>query len=123
MHPIDLAIIALYLILMVAVGAWVSKKACRNAESYFLAGIPDLSVSWFPPRGNEPEVDFILTIGTRRIPIEVKYTANPAPSDARGVERFLARFPRLARRGLVVCRVDRPEQLTRNVQAIPWEQL
>ena len=55
--------------------------------------------------------------------IEVKYTANPAPSDARGIERFLARFPRLARRGFVVCRVNRPEQLTRRVRAIPWEQL
>ena len=38
MHPIDLAIIALYLILMVGVGAWVSKKASQSAESYFLAG-------------------------------------------------------------------------------------
>jgi Na+/proline symporter len=37
-HPIDLTVIALYLILMVAVGAWVSKKASQSAESYFLAG-------------------------------------------------------------------------------------
>jgi SSS family solute:Na+ symporter len=37
-HPLDLTIIILYLILMALVGWWVSKKASRNAESYFLAG-------------------------------------------------------------------------------------
>ena len=38
MHPIDLTIIILYLILMALVGWWVAKKASRSAESYFLAG-------------------------------------------------------------------------------------
>jgi Na+/proline symporter len=38
MHPVDITIIVLYLILMALVGWWVSKKASRNAESYFLAG-------------------------------------------------------------------------------------
>ncbi|MHC1768844.1 MAG: sodium:solute symporter family protein [Verrucomicrobiia bacterium] len=38
MHPVDIAIIVLYLVLMAFVGWWVSKKASRNAESYFLAG-------------------------------------------------------------------------------------
>ena len=37
MHPIDLTIIVLYLMLMSVVGWWVAKKASRNAESYFLA--------------------------------------------------------------------------------------
>jgi Na+/proline symporter len=38
MHPVDLTIIILYLILMAVVGWWVSKKASQSAESYFLAG-------------------------------------------------------------------------------------
>ncbi len=38
MHPLDLTIIVLYLILMAVVGWWVSKKASQSAESYFLAG-------------------------------------------------------------------------------------
>jgi Na+/proline symporter len=38
MHPIDLTIIALYLLLMAAVGWWSAKKASRSAEAYFLAG-------------------------------------------------------------------------------------
>jgi len=40
---------------------------------YYLKGIPGLNVSWFPQRRDEPEVDFVLTIGLKRIPIEVKY--------------------------------------------------
>ncbi len=38
MHPIDITIIVIYMILMAVVGWWVSKKASRSAESYFLAG-------------------------------------------------------------------------------------
>ncbi len=38
MHPVDLTIIIVYLLLMALVGWWVAKKASRNAESYFLAG-------------------------------------------------------------------------------------
>ena len=37
-NPIDLTIIALYLVLMAVVGWWASTKASKNAESYFLAG-------------------------------------------------------------------------------------
>ncbi|HAK96652.1 MAG TPA: sodium:solute symporter [Planctomycetes bacterium] len=44
LHPIDLAIIGAYLVLMVIVGAWVSRLAARNAESYFLAG---KSLPWY----------------------------------------------------------------------------
>ena len=38
MHPLDLAIIIVYLILMALVGWWASGKASKNAEAYFLAG-------------------------------------------------------------------------------------
>ncbi len=38
MHTVDLAIVAVYLVLMSAVGWWVSRRASRNSESYFLAG-------------------------------------------------------------------------------------
>lgn len=38
MHWIDLAIIAVYLVLMSLVGWWSARKASKSAESYFLAG-------------------------------------------------------------------------------------
>lgn len=39
----------------------------------FLSGIPALDIAHFPERPTEPEVDFILTVGEKRIPLEVKY--------------------------------------------------
>lgn len=41
----------------------------------------------------------------------------------RHVEIFLDRYCDRARRGLIVCRCPRPEQLTDRVRAIPWDQL
>jgi len=38
MHALDLAIIVVYMLMMVAVGWFVAKKAARSSESYFLAG-------------------------------------------------------------------------------------
>ena len=36
--PLDLAIIALYILVTVGVGVWISKRASKNLESYFLGG-------------------------------------------------------------------------------------
>ena len=44
MHPVDVLIIVLYMLLMLAVGWWVARKASKNAESYFLA---DKSMPWW----------------------------------------------------------------------------
>lgn len=38
MHPIDLTIVIVYLLLMAVVGGGVAKRASQSAESYFLAG-------------------------------------------------------------------------------------
>lgn len=51
----------------------LSDLAGHIAESitgYFLSGIPGLDLAWFPERGAEPEVDFVITIGEYRIPLE-----------------------------------------------------
>lgn len=69
------------------------------------------------------EVDFVFETPRTDLPIEVKWTERPRPEDARHVELFLDRFGDRARRGLVVCRCERPQQLTERVLAIPWSQL
>ncbi|MCD6394256.1 MAG: hypothetical protein J7M40_12210 [Planctomycetes bacterium] len=38
MQPIDYAIIALYFIVVIALGCWYQKRASKNLESYFLGG-------------------------------------------------------------------------------------
>jgi predicted AAA+ superfamily ATPase len=66
------------------------------------------------------EVDLVLETPTEVIPIEAKYTQNPRPQDATSIEWFISRHGGLCRRGFVVCRAARQEQLTRHVRAIPW---
>lgn len=69
------------------------------------------------------EVDLIWESPGEDIPIEVKWTSRPAPADARHLELFLDSYPRRARRGLIVCRCEAPQQLSRRVTAIPWTAL
>ncbi|MBL8751951.1 MAG: ATP-binding protein [Planctomycetes bacterium] len=69
------------------------------------------------------EVDFVFEGPRADVPIEVKWTERPRPEDARHVELFLDRFGDRAKRGLVVCRCERPQQLTDRVTAIPWSHL
>lgn len=66
--------------------------AGRIAESiigYFFKSIVNLDVACFPERGDEPEVDFILTIGEQRIPVEVKYRRHIDYKDTFGLRSFI----------------------------------
>ena len=69
------------------------------------------------------EVDFVWQTPGEDVPIEVKWTQRPRPEDARHLERFLDTYARRARRGLVVCRSERAQQLTDRVTAVPWDAL
>ena len=85
--------------------------AGRIAEStvgYFLASLTGLSVAHLPERDGNPEVDFVLTIGEHRIPIEVKYRRIINPQDLRGLHAFLAKSVNNAPFGLLVTREDAP---------------
>ncbi len=70
-----------------------SDLAGHLAESitgYWLGGIPHLDVAHFPERPVEPEVDFVLTVGERRIPLEVKYRQRIDPNrDTIGLRSFV----------------------------------
>lgn len=80
----------------------------ESVLGYFLKGIPGVDLSWFPPRANEPEVDFILSIGTTRIPVEVKYRrGGPERGDLAGIESFCNKPAYNAPFGLVITRSAR----------------
>ena len=40
---------------------------------YFISTLSGLGVAHFPERKTEAEIDFILTVGDQRIPVEIKY--------------------------------------------------
>lgn len=76
-----------------ATASHLSDLAGHIAESvvgYFLGTIPGLDLAWFPERGVEPEVDFIITVGEYRIPLEVKYRQRlDGHRDTLGLRAFL----------------------------------
>lgn len=84
----------------------LSDIAGRIAEStlgYFLATIPNLEVAHFPQRDVEPEIDFVITVGTRRIPVEVEYRRRiDSFADTRGLVSFLEKSVYNAPFGLLV---------------------
>ena len=81
----------------------IAGHMAESTLGYFLASIPNLDVSHFPTRGPEPEVDFVITIGTKRIPIEVKYRKRIDPlGDTRGLRAFLEKAVYNAPFGLFV---------------------
>jgi predicted AAA+ superfamily ATPase len=62
----------------------------ESAVGAYFGGVPHLDVAHFPERPTEPEVDFILTIGEKRIPVEVKYHRRIDPHrDTLGLRSFL----------------------------------
>lgn len=101
--------------------------AGRIAEStvgYFFASLGSLSVAHLPARGYEPEVDFVLTIGEKRIPVEVKYRRTIDPlADTEGLRAFLENRSNNAPFGLLVTRFDTPPVMDPRIITIPLEAL
>ncbi|MBI3918917.1 MAG: ATP-binding protein [Betaproteobacteria bacterium] len=98
----------------------------ESVLGYFLASIPNLELAHFPARGAEPEVDFVLTVGTRRIPIEVKYRRRIDPhDDTRGLRAFIEKTVYNAPFGLLVTleddvRVPDPRIIPVSLSALLW---
>lgn len=73
----------------------------------FLSGIPHVDLAHFPERPTEPEVDFVLTIGEHRIPLEVKYRQRIDPHrDTVGLRSFLEKTHYNAPFGVLVTMRD-----------------
>ena len=69
------------------------------------------------------EIDFVLEMQRRFVPIEVKWTENPTSQDARHLLTFLDEHPGRARHGFVICRCPRPMRIHQRVTALPWSDL
>ena len=100
----------------------ICSQAGHVAESvigYYLRSIPGVDVAWFPERRNESEVDFVVSVGMQRIPIEIKYRRNLSDkSDCAGVHAFLEKPHYQAPFGIVVTQI-REGNLSDNVIAVP----
>lgn len=71
-----------------------------------LCTVSGLDVNHVPARDHAPEVDFVLTVGTRRIPIEVKYQRRIRADDAAGLLSFVATRANGAEFGVLITQSD-----------------
>jgi len=104
----------------------IAGHLAESVLGYFLASVPNLEIAHFPARGAEPEVDFVLTVGTRRIPVEVKYRKRIDPhDDTRGLRAFVEKTVYNAPFGLLVTleddvRVPDPRIIPVSLSALLW---
>ena len=66
------------------------------------------------------EVDFVVEIGDRLLPVEVKATANPGYSDTRGLRAFREEYPEQCIGGLLLHGGTGTRQLSDRILALPW---
>ena len=95
----------------------------ESAAGYFLKSITSLDVAHFPERSAEPEIDFILTVGEQRIPVEVKYRTRIGWDDTRGLRSFIEKSVYNAPFGIIVTLTDEPATDDPRIVSIPLSTL
>jgi predicted AAA+ superfamily ATPase len=90
----------------------LSDMAGHVAESIIgatLSTIHGLDLNHLPARPGQPEVDYVLTVGTRRIPLEIKYRRLIDPlRDTEGLRTFLETSANNAPFALLATQDDAP---------------
>lgn len=69
------------------------------------------------------EVDCVIDMGSRVIPIEIKSSSYVTQSEIKGLKSFLSDYSKIAKHGYVITMGDRKEVLANNITAIPWAHL
>lgn len=89
-----------------------------------LRTIHGLDLAHLPERSGEPEVDFVLTIGTLRIPLEVKYrTRIDRHADTEGLRAYLEKTANNASFGLLVTLADGQDVPDPRIVTLPLSSL
>lgn len=89
-----------------------------------LSTISNLDVTYYPGRRDQPEIDLILTLGTKRIPIEVKYQRTLDPlRDTEALRTFLERTVNNAPFGVLVSQVDGDSVRDPRIVTVPLSSL
>lgn len=104
----------------------LSDLAGRIAEStagQLFKSIINLGVHHFPERGAEPEVDFVLTVGDQRIPVEIKYRRRIDHADTRGLRAFIEKSVYNAPFGVLVTLSDEPGSDDPRIVSMPLSTL
>jgi predicted AAA+ superfamily ATPase len=81
-------------------------RVAEGVAGHFFKSIINLGVNHFPERGSEPEVDYVLTVGDQRIPVEIKYRKRIDHTDTRGLRAFIEKSVYNAPFGVLVTLTD-----------------
>ena len=88
----------------------LASMAGHIAESVFgsaASTITGLDIAHFPERGLDREVDFVLTVGDRRLPVEIKYQKRIDPlRDTLGIRSFVEKSVNNSPFGLLITQDD-----------------
>lgn len=101
----------------------IAGRIAESTAGYFLSSIIGLDVAHFPERDAEPEVDFILTVGEQRIPIEVKYRRRLDYKDTFGLRAFIEKAHYNAPFGILVTISEEPGTDDPRIISIPLSTL
>ena len=96
---------------------WVGLELLRQMRT-----TPIKSALMFYRDQHDIEIDWIIERENRYIPVEVKWTKNPSVQDARHAQSFVDEHPN-ASCGYVLCQIPRAQKLTKNITALPWQDL
>ncbi len=82
----------------------VAGHLVESIVGYYLSTLTGLDLAHLPERPDQPEIDFVVTAGTRRLPIEVKYQQRvDAVRDTTGLVSFMNKPANEAHTGLLIC--------------------
>lgn len=95
----------------------------ESAAGYFFRSIVGLDVAHFPERGAEPEVDFVLTLGEQRVPVEVKYRRRIDYNDTSGLRAFIEKKHYHAPFGLLVTLMEESASDDPRIVSLPLSSL
>ena len=98
-------------------------RIAESAAGQSFKSVIDLGVHHFPERGSEPAVDFVLTIGDQRIPVEVKYQCRIDHGDTRGLRAFIEKSVYNAPFGILVTLLDEPGSDDPRIVSMPLSTL
>ncbi|MBM3837877.1 MAG: ATP-binding protein [Verrucomicrobia bacterium] len=98
-------------------------RVAESAAGYLLRSIIGLDVAHFPERGAEPEVDFVLTVGEQRIPIEVKYRRRIDFQDTHGLRSFIEKAHYHAPFGILVAQGEEESVRDPRIVSLPLSSL
>jgi predicted AAA+ superfamily ATPase len=102
----------------------VAGHLAESVTGAVLSTIPGLDLAHFPERVEEPEVDFVVTMGVKRIPIEVKYQSRIEPlRDTEGLRTFIEKAVNNAPFGLMITQGPAPNVEDPRIIALPLSSL